>query len=127
MVEQGYSSQALWVVLGVFWNRGERRLRALWRLVLSLVLFGVLTVALGIGFQLFAIRSLLVGILSGAVPESAVSAVLRVVGLLRRSAHRGRLGDKRCDGRRVGRNLLPLKFPDRVHRRPLTAPHARRA
>jgi len=79
---QGSLNRALWAVLGVFWNREERRLRALWRLGLSIVLFGVLTVALGIGFQLFAIRSAIVGVLSGVVPESTVSAVLRVVGLL---------------------------------------------
>lgn len=79
---QGRAKRVLWAVLGVFWNRDERRLRALWRLALAVVCFGVLTVAIGLVYQLFAIRSVIVGALSGTVPEPTVSVVLRVVGLL---------------------------------------------
>jgi membrane protease YdiL (CAAX protease family) len=80
--ERGSANRALWMLLGVFWNREERRFRALFRLVLAVVTFGVLSVAIGLGFQVLAIRSLVVGALTPAVPELSISAVLRVVSLL---------------------------------------------
>ena len=80
--QRGRGNRALWAVLGLFWNRGERRLRALWRFALAAVLFGVLSVVVGIAFQVLAIRSVLLTTLSPTVPEPSASVVLRVISLL---------------------------------------------
>ena len=74
---QGRGNRALWAVLGLFWNRKERRLRALWRLALTVVFFGVLSIVVGIAFRLLAIRSVLFAALPPAVPESSALVVLR--------------------------------------------------
>jgi membrane protease YdiL (CAAX protease family) len=79
---QGRGNRALWAVLGLFWNRKERRLRALWRLALAVVFFGVLSIVVGIAFRLLAIRSVLFAALPPAVPESSALVVLRVLSLL---------------------------------------------
>lgn len=80
--QRGHASRVLWAVLGLFWNREERRLRALWRLALAVVLFGVLSIAVGIAVQVLEIRSVLLATLSPAVPGPSVSVVLRVLPLL---------------------------------------------
>jgi membrane protease YdiL (CAAX protease family) len=80
--ERGYARRIASGVLGFFWHRGERRPRALWRLALALVLFGVLLFATGIAAAVFAIGPALVAALSGTVPERATSTVLRVASLL---------------------------------------------
>ncbi|PSP71976.1 CPBP family intramembrane metalloprotease domain-containing protein [Halobacteriales archaeon QS_3_64_16] len=78
----GCTNRAVWAVLGLFWNRGERRLRALWRLALAMVLFGVLSVAIGTAFQVLAIRSIVLTTLAPTMAEPSASVVLRVLSLL---------------------------------------------
>jgi len=77
-----YARRVVSGVLGLFWNREERRLRAPWRLALALVCFGVLVAAIGIAATVLAIGPVIGAALSATVPESALSALDRVAGLL---------------------------------------------